>query len=70
MMKTTVASGGKLPVPSWSPDVTLFVMARCGHHDELTPLGLTVWMPFFFFYWTCLLSFAEDCLSSQNGLEI
>ena len=35
-MKTTVASGGKMPVPSWSPGVTFALMVWCGYHDELT----------------------------------
>ena len=34
IMKATVASGGRLPIPSWLPDVPLGAMVWCGHHDE------------------------------------
>ena len=38
IMKTTVASGCKLPVPELVTRCPLDVTVCCGHHDELTPL--------------------------------
>ena len=42
IMKTTVASDGKLPVPYLVTRCPLAVMVWCGHCDELSPLGVTV----------------------------